>query len=442
MASERLEIIERSLVSKKIEEYEIYLIEREFHENIFMKSTIETEREGTDFEYFIRILTQKGDETGIGVVKGNSLNTEEISKNIDICTTVSNYNTSSKYFFPECNSNPKINIADPRILSDPRGINNQLSEELIEVVKGQTEVTPTFGRFRLHSQKKSLRNSNGLDLNTLKTFFHIEFALKAQNKGKLSEYWTTEYIKEIEHLKFETRVEKWATIAKDTLIAEPPKPNQNALIIFPPHVLREAILPVIGFHSLGKSFSEKVSSYNINDVVASGELSLVDNGLLEGGLNSNSWDGEGVPHQKTEIIKNGIFQNRLYDQKYAILDNVNSTGNGTRRVNGSVSNGVSNLQILPGDTSLEEIISNIKEGYFIEKFSWLSPEEISGSFGAEIRNGYYIENGEIRNPIKGGIVSGNILEMVKNCKYISKELEFSENSLFPYMAFSNLTVTY
>jgi hypothetical protein len=29
MMSERLEIIERSLVSKKIEEYEIYLIERE-----------------------------------------------------------------------------------------------------------------------------------------------------------------------------------------------------------------------------------------------------------------------------------------------------------------------------------------------------------------------------------------------------------------------------
>ena len=104
MASERLEIIERSLVSKKIEEYELYLIEREFHENIFMKSTIETEREGTDFEYFIRILTQKGDETGIGVVKGNSLNTEEISKNIDICTTFSNYNTSSKYFFPECHA--------------------------------------------------------------------------------------------------------------------------------------------------------------------------------------------------------------------------------------------------------------------------------------------------------------------------------------------------
>ncbi|MHA2124343.1 MAG: metallopeptidase TldD-related protein [Promethearchaeota archaeon] len=407
-----------------------------------MKSSIETEREGTDFVYFIRILTQKGEETGIGIVKGNTMDTEEISKNIDTCTIVSKYNISSKYYFPRTNSSPNIKMADPTIISDPRGISNQLSKELVELIKGHTQVAPTFGRFRLESQSKSLRNSNGLDLNSLKTFFHIEFALKAQSRGKLAEYWTTGFIKEIEHLNFEARVEKWAKIAKDTLIAEPPKPSQNALILFPPHVLREALIPVIGFHSLGKSFNEKISSYNINDAVASEEISLIDNGLLKGGLNSNSWDAEGVPQQKTEIIKDGLFQNRLYDQKYAILENVHSTGNGIRSINGSVSNGVTNLQILPGETSLQEIISDIKKGYLIEKFSWLNPEEISGSFGAEIRNGYYIENGEISNPIKGGNVSGNILEMVKNCKYISKELEFSANSQFPYMAFSNLTVSY
>ncbi|MHA1460026.1 MAG: metallopeptidase TldD-related protein, partial [Promethearchaeota archaeon] len=104
-------------------------------------------------------------------------------------------------------------------------------------------------------------------------------------------------------------------------------------------------------------------------------------------------------------------------------------------------NGISNFKILPGDISFNDMVSEIKEGYYIDKFSWLNPSEVSGDFGAEIRNGYYILNGEFQNPIKLGNVSGNVLEMVKNCVYISKEREFNENTLFPYMAFKNLNVS-
>lgn len=213
-------------------------------------------------------------------------------------------------------------------------------------------------------------------------------------------------------------------------------------MLFAPYVLREAIIPVIGFHALGKAFSEKLSSFNVNDKVASEGITVTDNGLLEGGLSTNPWDGEGTPHQSTEIIKNGIFQNRLFDEKYAILESTISTGNGIRNVSGAVSNGVSNFQVFPGNISLEEMISSIKEGYLIEKFSWLNPDELSGFFGAEIRNGYYIKDGEFKNPIKLGNVSGNVLEMIKNCQYISKETEYVENSLLPYIAFANLTVSF
>ena len=163
--------------------------------------------------------------------------------------------------------------------------------------------------------------------------------------------------------------------------------------------------------------------------------------MLEGGLSSSSWDSEGNPHQITEVIKNGVFQNRLYDQKYAMLEAKQSTGNAKRAENGTVVNWISNLKILPGDISFNDMISDIKEGYFITKFSWLKPDEVSGNFGAEIRNGYYIKNGEILNPIKLGNVSGNVLEMMKNCEYISKEREFNENTLFPYMTFKNLNVS-
>lgn len=442
MTSEQIELLEKNLKLKNIEEYEILFANQKNYETIFLKADPETEREIKDFEYIIRILTQKGDQTGIGVVKGNSLDPKEISKNIDVCELISRNNISSKYHFPEKKTPKEISIAEDKILKDPEGSKKDLSEELVRVVEDQKGVVPTFGRFRIHKQKKFLRNSNGLDLSAHKTFFFVEFALKAEKNGKLSEFWTTQYFKDRKHLNFQSRVEKWTKLAKDTLNAEPPIPNKDAIVLFAPYVLREAIIPVIGFHALGKAFSEKLSSFNVNDKVASEGITVTDNGLLEGGLSTNPWDGEGTPHQSTEIIKNGIFQNRLFDEKYAILESTISTGNGIRNVSGAVSNGVSNFQVFPGNISLEEMISSIKEGYLIEKFSWLNPDELSGFFGAEIRNGYYIKDGEFKNPIKLGNVSGNVLEMIKNCQYISKETEYVENSLLPYIAFANLTVSF
>ena len=441
MSNERLDLIEKGLKSKNIEEYEIYLVEKNIYETIFLKNQIDNEREIRDFEYFIRILTQKNDETGIGVIKGNSLDKRQIDKNIDICAMLSKFNSSTEYFFPAKTHISDLNTADKKILNDPIAIKKDLAEELIAEASQQKDVKTTFGRFRIHSYHNFLRNSNAINLDSKKTFFFVEFALKAQENGKLSEFWEVGYYKEKEHLKFNERVNNWARRAKDTLRAEEPKPANDAIVIFSPSVLRAAINPVIGFHSLAIAHFEERSRYNIGDKVASDNITLIDDGLLEGGLSSNSWDSEGNPQQETEVLKNGVFRNRLYDQKFAILDDMQSTGNAKRAESGTVVNGISNLKILPGDISLEEMISNVKEGYYIEQFSWLHPDDISGNFGAEIRNGYYIKNGEFQNPIKLGNVSGNVLEMVKNCLYISKEREFSENVLFPYMAFNNLNVS-
>ena len=441
MSIEKLEKIEAILKSKKIQEFEIFFIEKSIYETIFLKDKTENEREISDFEYFIRILTQKEKKTGIGVVKGNSLESSQIEKNIDTCVQLSRINSSSKYDFPSKVNISLINAADKSILSDPLTVKKDLAEVLVSEVNQQKDVLPTFLRFRIHSNHSFLRNSNNLKLDARKTYFFMEFSLKAQENGRLSEFWDSGYYKEKEHLNLNVRVSSWAKRAKDSLKAVEPIPSDNAVVIFSPSVLKEAINPVIGTHALGKAHAEKISRFNLGEIVASENITIIDDGLLKGGLSSNSWDSEGNPHQVTEVIKNGVFQNRLYDQMYAMLEEKKSTGNARRAESGTVVNGISNFKILPGDISFDDMVSDIKEGYYIDKFSWLNPDDVSGNFGAEIRSGYYIKNGEFKNPIKLGNVSGNVLEMVKNCVYISKEREFIENTLFPYMTFKNLNVS-
>ena len=441
MTSDKLDQIENVLKSQNIEEYEIYLVERNLFETILLKNKRDVEREITDFEYFIRILSQRGDGTGIGVIRGNSLDSKQLERNISRCVGVSRVNFGLKYHFPEKSKPPMVITAEDKLIKSPVTVKNDLVEELIANCAEQNNVEATFGRFRTHIHHNFLRNSNNINLDSLKTFYHIELSLKAENDGSLAEFWDASYYKNRDHLKFEERISEWANMARDTLNARVPEPEREAVVIFPPNVLREAINPVIGNHSLAKTHFEKVSQYNVNEQVAGNQITLIDDGLLEGGLESNPWDAEGIPHQKTIVIENGIFKNRLYDYKYALKDNTKSTGNAARSFRGTVTNGISNFVINAGEISKKEMISEIEKGYYIQKFSWLNPNDIQGFFGAEIRNGYYIENGEFKYPIKLGNVSGNVLEMIKQCLYISKEREFYQDSYFPYIAFKDLTVS-
>ena len=441
MTDEKIELIERILNSRKIQEYEIYLTKRKGYESIFLKDKVDKDRDITNFDYVLRILNQKGNKTGIGIVRGNSLIPKDLEKNIDICIKLSKFNVSTKYFFPSSSPVQKVSTFDKNIINDPLNAKKELVEELLSEIQQKEDVTPTFGRFRIQVNKSYLRNSNSIDIGALKTYFFIEFSLKAQKEGKLSEFWPFIFVKDRKHLDFPNRIEKWAKLAKDSLQATLPKPIKDATIIFSPEVLHYAINPVVGFHASGKAFHENVSLFNINEKVASDNISIYDDGLLEGCLAVNGWDGEGTPHQRNEIINKGKFQKMLFDQKYAIIENSKSTGNGAKTINGSIINGISNIEISPGNMRLDEMITNIEEGYYIEQFSDLNPSELTGDFGAEIRNGYYIKDGKFENPIKQGNVSGNIIEMIKNCLYISKEREYFANNLFPYIAFKNLTVS-
>ena len=441
MENENLDLIESHLISRKVEEYEIFYTNTKAYESIFLKNKVETERNVNSFEYVLRILSHRQDQTGIGIVKANSIEPKDIERNIDICILYSKNNLSSKYSFPSKSSIPQLSMADPQILKDPLEVKNDLVEELLSEIQQQKDIVPTFGRFRIHNNKSFLRNSNSVDLNSQKTYFFIEFSLKAQENEKLAEYWSVIYVKERENLDFPKRVRKWAKLAKTSLVAKIPIPQKKTSIIFSARVLQSALNNVIGLHASGKAYHEKLSLFNLNDTVASENLTIIDDGLLKGGLNSNGWDGEGSPHQRNEVIIQGIFQKRLYDQKYALLEDETSTGNGNRTSDGAVVNGISNFEILPGDMSLEEMISNIDSGYFIEQFSWLMPNPMSGTFGSEIRSGYYINDGKIEYPVKLGNVSGNVFKMIKNCLFISKEREYFGNSLFPYIAFGDLTVS-
>ncbi|MFX0140260.1 MAG: hypothetical protein ACFFDN_41855, partial [Candidatus Hodarchaeota archaeon] len=156
MKEPTLNLIEEKLKSKGIKEYEIFLLEQNIFENIYLKAEIENERNVNAYDYTIRILNQKRDKTGIGYVKGNSLNPKEIEKNIESCVALSKSILDSKYEFPTKHKIPEVITADSSVLKDPIGTKKDYSEELISEIQNQKGVSPTFGRFRVHIDNQYL----------------------------------------------------------------------------------------------------------------------------------------------------------------------------------------------------------------------------------------------------------------------------------------------
>ncbi|UYP48198.1 hypothetical protein NEF87_004483 [Candidatus Lokiarchaeum ossiferum] len=433
----------KSEISKAgIPKYDIYLLDERVNGIYFRKTTIAEQTNYHNISYFIRVFEDKGPENmGIGVVQLNSIRSEDIQKAIEYAQTIAKMNNGPKYDLVAPGKNyPNPVTFDKNVWYHPEEF---LNEKSLELRQGLTELipaVPNFGTLRTYRKQKMLVNSAGLHKLKRSTNFGYEFSFKAMKAGRMAEYWPSGYIKSAQDLKFLERIPEWASRARDALRATPPPYEPSIDVIFAPSIVRSALLATVGYSASAQALFERYSRFKKDKIVASENFTLVDDGLIEGGLGTSAWDSEGNPKQRTPIIENGVMTNFLFDQKFATLLNEYSTGNAQRKPSkgGDMTIEFNNLVVNPGDQSLKEIVANSKKALLLIKFPWIHPNSITGDFGASIDNAYMIENGKMTRPIRGGSVSGNIYEMLKNIDAISKETRTVMNSKVPYIKFKNL----
>ncbi|MHA2179031.1 MAG: TldD/PmbA family protein [Candidatus Thorarchaeota archaeon] len=160
----------------------------------------------------------------------------------------------------------------------------------------------------------------------------------------------------------------------------------------------------------------------IGDTIASKLFSLLDDGLYAGGANTSIADHEGVPRQRTPIIEKGVLKTFLWDTYWANKMGVKSTGNAKRNTRqGLVEIGFTNLVIDPGVREIEEIISEIDHGYYIQGAQGAhSSNPESGDFSVVGNPAILIENGKMVGAINGLMVSGNAFDLLKNIVEVAK----------------------
>jgi len=203
-------------------------------------------------------------------------------------------------------------------------------------------------------------------------------------------------------------------------------PSGKLPVILTPRGVASAIIPSLMVAFNGKIVLEGASPIGnkLGKNVFDPRLSLWDDPTIAYRPNSRPCDDEGVPSQRTPLIEEGKVANFLYDLQTAALAHTRSTGNGNRN-GGLPTPSPTTLVIAPGKTSLDEMLSDIKEGLIIEQLMGAEQGNIlGGDFSGNVLLGYKVERGKIVGRVKDTMVSGNIYQVLKEVAAIGSKPEW------------------
>jgi PmbA protein len=457
--------IQGILREEKIDQWDIYVEKAEEYDVQLRNFDVEAFRGPIrNLGYAIRIIKPKGKKVGIGIGAGNSLEPEHIRTCLKTASVGAKITEFPSYLLPRPGHYPEVKIADPKIVSHAESTVTDKAEELVSLLRQSKTVLPTFGKIRTYNVSTGLSNSEGVRAEKKETLFYVELALKAERSGKLAEYWPMAFVRRAEDMQLAEKIPTWTRLAEDTLDAKVPKTMKTA-VIFTPHTLSDILPNIVGFHCLGSTVFKGLSRFKKEQQIGSDRLTINDDGVHDYALGSSPFDDEGSPQTRTTLVEKGIHKSFLYDAMYAATMDAHSTGNGQKLPAYSLaftridlkyslmpSMQPTNISVKPGDMSLDEMIKTTREGVYIEQLSSASSDSLTTSFGSEIRNAYLIRNGELVNPLKGGQISGFLLDsqtgqgqkvsgLLSQVSGMTKETQLAGKCLTPHIRFDQVQVS-
>ena len=161
----------------------------------------------------------------------------------------------------------------------------------------------------------------------------------------------------------------------------------------------------------------------LGERIGSNLVNIYDDGTIAGAFGSFKYDDEGVPSQKTLLMKDGMIVGLMHNRETAHKLNAEPTGNARAedfRVEPLIR--MRNTFIEPKDQSLEELLEDVKFGYYFKSFRG-GQANLDGTFQVGIQEAWEIVNGELGEPVRNASISGNTLEGLRNVEAVGKDFE-------------------
>ena len=183
-------------------------------------------------------------------------------------------------------------------------------------------------------------------------------------------------------------------------------------------------------------------------------VNVVDDGTIAGNRGACSYDDEGVPGQKTYMVRDGVLTSYLHDRISASWYGVAPTGNGRRenfRYNPIPRMRATYME--SGQAAPEDLIASVKEGIYVDEFSNGQVKIGEGDFTFFVKSGYMIQDGRLTAPVKDINIIGNGPQALADIVAVGNDLKIDNGTWtcgkeqsapvscgMPTVLISNLTV--
>ena len=215
--------------------------------------------------------------------------------------------------------------------------------------------------------------------------------------------------------------------------------SQSVPVIYEPRVASGLLGHFAGAIS-GSAIARGVSFLKdrMNDQVFASGINIVDDPHRLRGLRSKPFDGEGVHNRRMNLVENGVLRTWLLDCASAKQLGLTTTGHASRGTGGPPSPSATNLCMEPGPKSPDELIADIREGFYVTELIGMGVNPVTGDYSRGAA-GFWIENGKIAYPVSGVTIAGNLKQMFRNLAP-ANDLEFRYGVNAPTLRVEGLTV--
>lgn len=161
----------------------------------------------------------------------------------------------------------------------------------------------------------------------------------------------------------------------------------------------------------------------LNDKIGSDLVTIYDEGVTEGGYYL-PYDDEGSKKGKLTLIEDGILKSYLSDRRSAKKLGVESSGNGRSMdfENYPIVR-MTNYYMAPGDNTIDELVEGVDFGIMLQGKGGRGGQVDTGmgTFSFGVGPGRIIRDGEPQELVRGLVISGSVLDVLKSVDAVGKE---------------------
>ena len=179
------------------------------------------------------------------------------------------------------------------------------------------------------------------------------------------------------------------------------------------------MLGYLGFSAL--AVQEERSFFEPGKRIGSDLVTIRDDGADPAGL-PMSFDYEGLPKQRVELVERGACRNVVYDVQTAARDGVESTGHGLPAPN-PYGPFPLNMVMEPGDATRDELIGGLDRGLLVTRFHYTNPvhPKLAIVTGMTRDGTFLVEGGRIVGPVRNLRYTQSYLDALRGAVAVGRE---------------------